>query len=147
MKRSEFLEMVLANVVYLKENAIAKEIGKLGEITHPNSRVGCILAQMTGYYNSDRAKEISQKIIYIDIAKVNEFILNNENFQLTPVTLVSLDSPRFTELYLETLTTEPIEFQIPLAAFEIFILMDGANTSDLVAFVKGRAETFVPTFN
>lgn len=147
MKRAEFLALVLASVNFLKANATAEEIAKLGPVTHPNHTEGCILGQMTGHYDSDRAKEISEKILYTDHKKGLELVNEKKlQLQVNPFTFFG-NSPRFTENCLEIFSLEPIENETPIAAFEKFICMDGANIADLVAYIKGEAETFEPTFN
>lgn len=148
MKRADFLTLVLASVNFLKDNTTSKEKAKLGKITNPFNPNKCILGQMTGNSETKRAKELLSNIFYCDKKVVNE--LEKKGVKLYDVNFNSFGggSPNVTENYLKAIVIEPNENTLEATApFELFILMDGANTDDLVAYIKGEKETFEPTFS
>ncbi len=148
MKRVEFLALVLASVNFLKENATTEEKAKLGHVNRPYNTNGCVLGQMVGSSESPRALELKQSLIYCD--KVVFDRLCSEGVKVDHATILNElegTSPRMTEACLEAYVTQPNNNTMQGASpFELFILMDGANTNDLVAYVKGEKETFEPTF-
>lgn len=145
MKKADFLALVLSSVLFLKEKATKEEIESLTDtISYPGHKERCILGQMTGQYDTPRAKEISQKIITCDENKRLELRKNNIDYMEGSGMFGT--SPCYNEHFLETITTETVGSQDKFAAFEVFILMNKANTNELIEFLKGKRETFEPTF-
>ena len=80
MKKTKYLKEVRKEIRHIKEHATKKELSKLDFNTFdPEFPELCIYGQMTGWYSSDRAKELYSKSIddfvntYKDIIKGNYF--------------------------------------------------------------------------
>lgn len=144
MKKEVFLAIVLASVLELKAKATPEEIGNLNYNTlRPTSQIGCLLGQMTGNYENERALELAPKTV-----RVNSEIwdrLDKESAILNVSCTLWGGSPDYLEKVLECIDENPTK-EDAVSPIELFICFKGANTEDLFKFLKGETESFTPTF-
>ena len=149
MKQTVFLSLVLASVLELKANATDVEKARLNFSTvEPAKRDGCILAQMTASKSiSERANELAKKTIGVDRKLAEKLKEKGKGGAKLTKTFSSKNDywskdiiKAFVENDLDVIGDELS------APFETFILIEGANTEELIAFVKGEREDFKPKF-
>lgn len=117
LTKKTFLEEVRAEIETIKARATKEEIDRLDLQTfHPSRTSNCIYGQMTGDCDSERAVELMAKK-YEDIG--------------------ALGSQSFTDLKKWGHFEENENFT-PL---EVYITMKGAKPENVIAYLKGEAET------
>jgi len=117
MKKKDFLQLVEAEALHLRNNATDKEKDNLDfDALYANSSTRCVYGQMTGTCDSDRAKELYPKTFYT-------LPMLDASFTQTKVRGFLASGERFT-------------------ALEAYIIMKGAKKKSLLNYIKGNRKTF-----
>jgi len=146
MKKAVFLAMVLASVNELIQNSSQEEKDKVDfDKLHKAGKSGCILAQMTGNYDTNRANALVKKDLFVKTNNLESIITGSTWF---PTGYLPTAVDHIVPAYDASGNIgEGVKSDYVLSAFEIFIMIKGANIKDLVDYIKGNLDTFEPTYD
>jgi len=124
MKKSTFLEHVETEATHIRENATNEEINKLDfDYLDPEHVEHCIYGQMTGKCDSERARELTPK-----------------SFRSTPALGYKESFTKWDKFRRQP--TRSFGKFVGFTHLEVYIMLKGAKTEELLKYIKGVNKTF-----